>query len=233
MVSADFRARAEVTRQLPESVLGELTTSTPEGFAYYALHPMHYADAAERLGRLQDAVVVGIRSIGTTLSAVMAAALRRRGTRVERFSVRPTGHPFERTVEWRPTERLSIQQGMSRAATFVVVDEGPGLSGSSFLAVAEGLHAAGIPRENIVLVPSYSVNPAMLRAKDAARRWMQFRTVPIKDGQGPQGEWIGGGQWRSRFHGDEQNWPGSWTSMERAKFLSREQSILWKFEGLG
>jgi len=37
----------------------------------------------------------GIRSIGTTLSAMAAAAARARGISVERITVRPQGHPLQ------------------------------------------------------------------------------------------------------------------------------------------
>src|SRR5438105_3303996 len=73
----------------------QITVSTPEGFAYYALHPLRYADLAGALPLASPhAALVGIRSIGTTLSAVLAAALRRRGLAAERITVRPAGHPF-------------------------------------------------------------------------------------------------------------------------------------------
>src|SRR5262249_54989594 len=55
----------------------ELWISTAEGFAYYALHPLAFAEVVSRIpapaGRM---AVIGIRSIGTTLSAVAAAAAR-------------------------------------------------------------------------------------------------------------------------------------------------------------
>ena len=61
----------------------------------------------------------------------------------------------------------------------------------------------------------------------------KFRCSPIGDGWRPQGEWMGGGRWRERFIEKKECWPGAWTTMERAKFLSLENQILWKFEGLG
>lgn len=233
MVAADHHPKAELLRRLPEGISGELTVATPEGFAYYALHPRQYADVVERCGDIKSAVIVGIRSIGTTLSAMAAAALRQRGSKAVRLTVRPEGHPFERQVSWTPAQATSIGAGMVSGATFVVVDEGPGLSGSSFLAVAEALVAAGVGREQIVLVPGYAVDPSRLRARDAERRWSEFRCVPAKDAPRPSGEWIGAGEWRPRFLGDERHWPGAWTNLERSKFLSEDGRTLWKFEGLG
>ena len=60
--------RTPVPEQLPVSI--------PEGFAFYGLHPLAFADALKQLAALPPRVgVIGIRSIGTTLSAVTAAAL--------------------------------------------------------------------------------------------------------------------------------------------------------------
>ncbi len=65
----------EVANDLPETV----RISHPEGFAYYALHPGDFADAVATMGSCRLVGVVGIRSVGTTLSAVVAGALRRIG----------------------------------------------------------------------------------------------------------------------------------------------------------
>lgn len=232
LVGSEFHARPQVLQHLPSKVPGELRVATPEGFAYYALHPLQYADVMERLGEIHDAVVVGIRSIGTTLSAVAKAALQRRGMRVERFTVRPLGHPFDRIVQWREPQLELIHQGVSRGANFVIVDEGPGLSGSSFLSVAEALCSAGVREEQIAFVPGHAPNPSSLHAPDAARRWAKFRCLPITHSRHPQGEWIGAGAWRSKFL-KEGEWPGAWTAMERAKFLDADRRVFWKFEGLG
>jgi hypothetical protein len=89
---ADALAEALLRPQLPfnlqkfrdavhsASVPEEAELSASEGFAYYALHPRAYADVLGKLPPLpQSVVVIGIRSIGTTLSAVTAAAVRGRG----------------------------------------------------------------------------------------------------------------------------------------------------------
>ncbi|HEV2118105.1 MAG TPA: hypothetical protein VGR48_18860, partial [Terriglobales bacterium] len=118
----------------------QITVSIPEGFAYYALHPLQYADLAGALPLSSPyAAVIGIRSIGATLSAVVAAALRRRGINAERITVRPGGHPFDRKMEFTPEERRWLADQRVRRADVLVVDEGPGLSGSSFLSVGDAL----------------------------------------------------------------------------------------------
>jgi len=230
LVSWSYSARPELMTELPLRLAGEVQVSTPEGFAYYALHPRQYADVVERLGALRGAVVVGIRSIGTTLSAVMGAALSGRGSWVKRMTVRPEGHPFDREVKWNVTHLQAICAGIIRNATFVIVDEGPGLSGSSFLSVAEALLKAGVEADKIVLVPSHEVNVAGLRAKDAAARWKRFRCVTVGDGRYPEGEWIGGGEWR-KLLGERGEGVGAWKTLERAKFLAPE--VFWKFAGHG
>lgn len=77
------------------------SVSVPEGFAYYALHPLDYADLVARLElNVSSALVVGVRSIGTTISAVATAKLREFGIAASRFTVRPTGHPYERACKF-------------------------------------------------------------------------------------------------------------------------------------
>ena len=72
----DFQSLINAARALPE--FDQLSISTPEGFAYYGLHPLAYADAMYQIPICDRLLVVGIRSIGTTLSAVAAAAARAR-----------------------------------------------------------------------------------------------------------------------------------------------------------
>src|SRR4051812_26576889 len=71
-----------------------LTVKVPEGFEFYALYPEQYCAsavrwAAEHHCAAPQAVVVGIRSIGTTLSALVAAALNANGWQAHRFTLRP------------------------------------------------------------------------------------------------------------------------------------------------
>lgn len=80
--------------------------------------------------------MIGLRSIGTSLSAVVAATLQQSGIEVlPRVTVRPTGHPFARKVEC-----LVVRPA---AKAFIIVDEGPVLSGSSMVSVAEVLRQHG------------------------------------------------------------------------------------------
>ncbi|WP_165373434.1 hypothetical protein [Sorangium cellulosum] len=214
-----------------------VSTSPPEGFSYYALHPLDFARLAERLASPGGPVrVVGIRSIGTTLSAVTVAALRRQGIRAERVTVRPVGHPYDRRIELAARERRWVQDGLAEGARFWVVDEGPGLSGSSFLAAGDALASAGGPRDHIVFLGSRAPDPDALIAPDGARRWRSFRSERVEGGARPPrdvGEPLGGGAWRRHAYDDEARWPASWTTLERLKFLSRDGRRILKFEGMG
>ncbi|WP_433929073.1 hypothetical protein AB3662_36325 [Sorangium cellulosum] len=212
-------------------------TSPPEGFSFYALHPLDFARLAERVASSPAPVrVVGVRSIGTTLSAVTAAALRRRGIRADRITVRPAGHPYDRRVELAAPQRRWVEDGIAEGAQFWVTDEGPGFSGSSFLSTGDALTGAGVPRGNIVFLGSRAPDPDALVAPDGARRWRSFRAEIVNYGThvpGDPGEFIGGGQWRRRLYEDESRWPASWTAMERFKCLSRDGDRILKFEGMG
>ena len=217
-----------------------LNISTPEGFAYYALHPLAYADALAKLPRLpENVVVVGIRSIGTTLSAVTAADARLRGLQAQRMTVRPDGHPYNRRTQFSPAQLQVIRRGVSSAAMFLIVDEGPGLSGSSFLSVAEALEEAGAAQERIVLLCGHEPNADKLCSANAAQRWRRFKCVPVSDeGRKPAGAdaFIGGGQWRSQLFSGESAWPESWSNMERLKYVSsaeKPERRFFKFAGFG
>jgi hypothetical protein len=213
----------------------QVTVSRPEGFAYYALHPLDFARAIDalRLGP-RPVFVVGLRSIGTTLSAVVGAAAQRCAP-AERITVRPTGHPYDRRLALTDRERAWVTRGVICEAVFVVVDEGPGLSGSSLLAVAEALAAAGVPCARIVILCSHVPDGRALLARDAAQRYARFRVqarVPSQVPPGGAAAFLGGGAWRSLVYDDAARWPASWTAMERLKYRGHDGRLL-KFEGLG
>src|SRR5438067_10761839 len=158
---------------LPESI----QLSPPEGFAFYGLHPRAYADLLDSPPRdpRRPVAVIGIRSIGTSLSAVTVAALRASGTAARRITVRPHGHPFDRKLVFTPCQQGWLQEALHDQAQFFVVDEGPGVSGSSFLSVGEALVVQGAKPDDITFLCSRSVDPFTLCARDAASRWSKFR----------------------------------------------------------
>jgi hypothetical protein len=240
-----------------------LELSIPEGFAYYALHPLAYAELVDDM-RLQSrqAAVIGIRSIGSTLSAVVVAALVTQGIRAKRITVRPVGHPYDRKTHFTEAQLRWISAQRDRDAEFLIVDEGPGLSGSSFLSVGESLLEAGVEHKRICFLGSRQVDPGTLNSPQGAERWRGFRSEFVK-AHGPAGEGlidVGAGKWRKVLptHRAQEHYqrttrsgamcgapqahppktsrggaPGSWIHMERSKFLSADGCRLFKFVGLG
>jgi hypothetical protein len=213
---------------LPERI----TIRQPEGYAFYALYPAMYAEATERFLREQapaSCVVIGIRSIGTSLSTVVAETAHA----AWRFTVRPRGHPFDR--ETRLSESLEQRIRGHGESWFLIVDEGPGLSGSSFISVAAKLEQLGIPSDRIVLFPSHDPDPSRLvsgRARDKWRSYKRYaepfraeRFVPAEARD------ISGGLWRKLMYRDPSEYPAVQPQHERRKYLAEER--LWKFTGLG
>jgi len=213
-----------------------------EGFAYYALRPravVHGLPAAADADRM---VVVGIRTIGTTLSALAAAGLRRRVSDrvpVVRFTVRPSGHPYDRqVVASTATERAAeatVRLTLGPRTQFIIIDEGPGLSGSSFLAVATWLENLGASAEQIVLYGSHVPAPGTLCAPDADHRWRRYRNRAFEETP-PEGTELAGGHWRSVMGLPVATWPPAASLTDREKRLQRAADgslVVAKFEGLG
>ncbi len=205
-----------------------LTITTPEGFAYYALEPFHYADAV-RAWRRGPAFVVGIRSIGTVLSAVCTAALD-----CDRMTVRPTGHPYDRELRLTPEQTAIIHANAERDAQFFIVDEGPGLSGSSFLATAEALERAGVSRARIVLIGSHDCDGGKLVARDAQVRWRCYKFVAVPRTPPPAGarpfrDW----DWRAESPLTQAEWPATWAQLTPPKYVSERSAVFWRYEGVG
>lgn len=209
----------------------ELRLRRPEGYAYYALDPSDYSRLASNFAPQSRCVtVIGVRSIGTSLSAVVAASLRRRGFQVQRATVRPSGHPWDRrTVP--DTHAAQVICG-GRAGDFLVVDEGPGLSGSSFLSVGEALEGLGVPAQRVTFLCSRRVDPARLVTRDAERRWSRFHCVATEARPHPSTELdLCGGRWRSLSASQREDCPPSWTARERSKYLCLERRELRRFVG--
>jgi hypothetical protein len=212
-----------------------VTVSVPEGFAYYALYPEMYRLAARRFwedARPPRAVVIGIRSIGATLGEVVAATLRSCGCEVESCTVRPRGHPWNRELTLAP--ELERRWCALRAAHFAVVDEGPGLSGSSFACVAECLSTLGIPDDRIVLFPAWDPDPSALLSETARRRWPRHRKYLSRFEDMnlfPGARDLSAGNWRALLFTNERDYPAVQPQHERRKYL--RDGTLYKFAGLG
>jgi hypothetical protein len=210
-----------------------------EGYAHYALYPEAYALAAAKLRLKAAPLVIGLRSIGSGLAAMGAAALRAPTP----VTLRPGGEPFARS--------LAIEGGLARRLLegdhhFVIVDEGPGLSGSSFGCVADWLEDHGVAPDRIAFLPGHSgeLGPeASARHRD---RWATAQRPVVQPGRlsewiaevvGKIEQWtdISAGAWRPLWSASDSEWPAVVPPWERIKFLVRAGGKAWmvRFAGLG
>jgi hypothetical protein len=225
---------------------GALRLHVPEGYAYYGLYPETYVAAASlfQSGRKPGAAVcIGVRSIGTSLSAVVGAALEAEGWRVVPLTLRPRGHPFQRRpiLSRELTQRLESQQ----QALFLIIDEGPGLSGSSFCGVAEVLSQLGVPDDRIALFPSWSADGSTFNSGISRERWRRHRRFCcsfeeawlVRGVLGAELQDVSGGAWRSGCYTHPADYPAVHPQHERRKYLatlsSSGEQVLFKFAGLG
>lgn len=243
-------ARAEVDRAVLLSREAEscgvpdaLRLAVPEGYAFYGLYPETYADAAGAwcdAARPARVLCIGVRSIGTSLSGAVAGALRRRGVAVRSWTVRPRGHVFDREVVLG--RDLVARLGL-RDDFVLVVDEGPGLSGSSLAAAATAFSTLGVPDDRLVLVPSWSGDPARFVSAAARARWPRHAAaVPVfthvraalarADVVAAGAIEISAGAWREHLD-VPQPWPAAHAQHERRKFVHRPEGWIARFAGLG
>jgi hypothetical protein len=177
---------------------------TAEGFAHYGLYPEQYLIAAERFvteRAPRSITCIGIRTIGAPLAHVVAAAAERHGVGARVFTVRPRGHPFDRRITW--TERLQRRLLDVPTDCFGIIDEGPGLSGSSFAAVSEALMELGIDSKRIVLFPAWLPPERALRvSRGRAAMRRHTKMVGTFDEVAPSTlENLSAGAWRTRVFG--------------------------------
>jgi len=114
-----------------------LPVRVAEGFAHYAVYPEAYLEAARSASWTSRPCVIGLRSIGVALAPMVAAAFE---TDAPVIAPRPVGEPFARRLALCDPLRVRLR---GHAGPYVVVDEGPGLSGSSFGAVGDLLEDVG------------------------------------------------------------------------------------------
>lgn len=207
----------------------------PEGYAHYGLYPETYIRSVRDFfgdRRPAEAVAVGIRSIGTSLSAVAGAELETLGCRVHSFTVRPHGHPFNRAVVLDHALAAMVKSLSGRP--FLIVDEGPGLSGSSFSSVAERLSSLGVPDEDIIYFPSWEPDGSMFLSGEARSHWRRHRKYSssfedawVKNGRLAREAGVGkdlldvsGGRWRGIFYRNESDYPAAHPNHEKRKYLS-------------
>lgn len=224
---------------LPPSICAR----APEGYAFYALYPEACAAAARQLGSAPSARVIGLRSIGASLAPIVAAQMGAR----DFSTLRPKGPAFRREIV---APELAAQLA---AAPFpvVIVDEGPGLSGSSVASAAEFVRRVS-PRSPQTLLTSHAGPPG---PEASARTRALFASTPrlctdfSETLRVSLPEWaadiagraraplenISGGAWRRLCYAEEAQWPAVDPMQERLKFLLHAEHgcFLLKFVGLG
>jgi hypothetical protein len=245
---------------------GPVSIRKPEGYAYYGLYPEMYVESARKFARAAgrgSAVCIGIRSIGTSLSAMAAAALLQLGWTVHSFTVRPRGHPFERRLEI--TRDLARVISLLRQWSFLIIDEGPGLSGSSMTCVAEQLSELGVEESHISFFPAWIPDANRFVSKQPQSRWRRhekyctsFEQVWMEQ----RCDLVSGicsnelvdasaGKWRTLMYSRPSQFPAVQPEHERRKYfwrpkcdaeskkgssiseLTDSQPLLLKFCGLG
>ncbi|PSJ39495.1 hypothetical protein C7I55_12865 [Sphingomonas deserti] len=222
---------------------GALTLRRCEGYAFYAVYPELYLEAARALP--PGALVIGLRSIGGGLAALAAAASKAKAV----LTVRPGGAFFDRRIAAGPALESRIAE--SGDAPVAIVDEGPGLSGSSFGGTADWLEEQGVAPDRILFMPSHAGDLGPQAREDHRTRWnARPRLVAAFDdvllaGPMPLARWfedltgpateplddLSGGAWRTRspWH-DAPADPGR----ESRKYLLQTDQgrFLLKFVGL-
>lgn len=243
------RIRSALQNLLGLDLPGAVPVSVPEGFAIYGLYPETYFKATSEMGE-GPLAVIGIRSIGTALAAVVAAAA---GEEASLVSVRPVGHPFDRQL----AVSRELESELLGKTRYAVVDEGPGLSGSSFGCVADWLEERGVAPEAILFFPSHRGGLGPHACERHRRRWersqrfvTEFEEVFTGPGSPwPLEEWVedltgpaeappedlSAGRWRGELIPDRAAWPAVDVQGERRKYLLPAGGRRWllKFAGLG
>lgn len=233
--------------QLP----AKITAPVSEGFAFYAVYPEMYFAAAERALKTTTApeiVCIGNRNIGTSLGSAVGAVAQAAGRKVHSITVRPRGHPFQRRLALSPALRRWIEE--RKGCAFLVVDEGPGLSGSSFASVVTCLNELGIPDSDITLFPSWLPAADALNSADARDVWARSNKIAVSFEE----VWLNnnalferfdcrlvadfsGGNWRDFVLPSAAPRPAIQPQHEARKYLCAQKGsdkhFLLKFEGLG
>lgn len=236
-----FQARIDALSATP--LPRRIRCRRQEGYAFYALYPEAYVEAARRMKGPVGAVI-GIRSIGIGLAAITANTVAAPFL----ISVRPTGPPFQRVVRLpaRTAQELRRMEGI-----VAVADEGPGLSGSSFAAVSDALSVAGVAVERQCFLPSHAGQPGPAAGEKVRAIWAQVprhpaMADPVWEAHSSLGSLT---DWCSDLTGSPTapltdlgpSWPPPSAraprvpAFERRKFLLRTErgTFLLRFAGLG
>ncbi|MCU7495061.1 MAG: hypothetical protein HF314_03920 [Ignavibacteria bacterium] len=228
------------------NVSPSLTYSLPEGYAFYSLYPEMYLRSVEKFCREfhpTEVTVIGIRSIGTSLSALVSARMEETGpVAVHSFTVRPRGFYFDRKIvldTFMEEELKKFNKGF-----YLIVDEGPGLSGTSFTSVAEKLTGLGISDEKIIFFPGHRNDGDSFVSEKARSVWKKHRqftsefeeVISVKNlfpGFIKEVKDVSAGMWRDVLFKNHEEFPPVYPNFEQRKYLSQDNKYLIKFAGLG
>lgn len=246
------RASSAVARIAKLGSAGPLLANVTEGYAFYSLYPEMYLSSLSRAldsnTKSRSYVVVGIRSIGTSLATIVAGALIEKGYTARVETLRPRGNPFDRYVDLAPKLKARLMEASHASSGFIIVDEGPGLTCSSFLSVSSALEKMGIDQERITLLSAWQGKPSIYASEELRERWKRSRVfytpaeeafdgwqafVPyilhsVKRSSDENGHTripdveiadLSYGRWRERFYPSPDQRPVVHQTMERTKIL--------------
>jgi hypothetical protein len=152
----------------------------PEGFCYYGLYPECFIEAARQFYfdyQPDKVTVIGLRSIGTPLSALVHQNLEDKKCDCFSFTLRPRGNPFDRYVEI--DENLNVIIKKRSKGYFVIVDEGPGLSGSSICGTIQMLKRFKISDYQIIIFPGWLPDSQKFISAQARELWGNYKKYVI------------------------------------------------------
>jgi hypothetical protein len=245
-------AASAVSQTATLGFAGPLPAKVTEGYAFYSLYPEMYLKSLSRAlaadSNRSGYLVIGIRSIGTSLAAAVAGSLLENGYTTGIITLRPRGNPFDRYIDLTPKLKARLMEASHAGAGFIVVDEGPGLSCSSFLSVCTALEQMGIVQERVILLSAWQGNPSSYASEELRNRWNRARVfhtsteeafdnwralVPFihrslaqTSGENNHSALqeaevvdLSYGRWRERCYSSPELWPAVHQAMERTKLL--------------
>jgi hypothetical protein len=233
---ADLQAERAGGDDLPPPPLPSRETAVtlpePEGVRFYGLSLEGFAMAARSWQRARGdgrpAWVLGLRTMGSLLAPVVLYALTGAGHRCS--TLRPVGPPQDRRLRVLPSLHAALA---AWPGDFLIVDEGPGLSGSSFGGTVRYLRELEVAGERIAVLPSWTPAAERLGNAYAAREWAGWNLYPAPELAPPEGVTadMSAGQWRAALgiHGDIP----VWGQHERRKYLADGGRSVVKFAGFG
>jgi len=226
-------ADAALATHLPATI----SCRAPEGYCHYALDPLGYARAAATYaadGR-RCALAIGVRSIGTSLAAVVADVLK-----APSITVRARGESgARRVIASRQLRRHAVDQ-LSGGGDVAIVDEGPGATGETFEVVAHWCRELGVADDRIVLFASHAGNSRL--APHRRQQWLEsaIRYTPPADDRGRAAAEAAGfdcavsisaGQWRQHVASGHRL--PAVCNFERTKYLARRNGQWWQIRYAG